>query len=182
MSVNVSGREVGTEQLRTSVLDALTSAGVSPSALMLELTETALLDAGSEQIFQLAELRDLGVHVGIDDFGTGYTSLQYLRNLPVTFVKVDRSFVVAVPDSPTDRAIVGALATLTKELGLYCIAEGVETEAHREAIQALGVEHLQGYLLCRPLPANDLTGRLQDTLGQIDVPRQRRPMAGIVAS
>jgi EAL domain-containing protein (putative c-di-GMP-specific phosphodiesterase class I) len=165
VNVNVSGSDVGQEWLVGSVLGALAAARVEPAALALELTETALLDIGAPRIAQLRELRAAGVSIGVDDFGTGYTSLQYLRSLPISFVKLDMSFVSGLPHNREDRAIVAAMATLTKELGLDCVAEGVETSEQLYALGELGVGLVQGYLLSRPVTAEEITETLRIAKG-----------------
>jgi diguanylate cyclase (GGDEF)-like protein len=168
VNVNVSGKDVGEDWLMPAVLGAIASAGVAAQALALELTETALLDIGGPRIAQLRSLRDAGVLIGVDDFGTGYTSLQYLRSLPIGFVKLDMSFVAGLPGNREDRAIIAAMATLTKELGYYCVAEGVETPEQLFALRELGVGIVQGYLLGRPVTAEDLTEVLRVARDPVD--------------
>jgi EAL domain-containing protein (putative c-di-GMP-specific phosphodiesterase class I) len=101
--------------------------------------------------------RELGVGLGIDDFGTGYSSLTYLRRFPVDFVKVDRSFIAGLPDNKDDLAIVKAVISLGRSLGLTTIAEGVETAAQLEQVHALGCDLCQGYHFSRPRPADELS-------------------------
>jgi diguanylate cyclase (GGDEF)-like protein len=167
MNVNVSGNDVGQDWLLPTVQEALSAAGLAPTALALELTETAVLDLAGPRIAQLCRLHELGVLIGVDDFGTGYTSLQYLRSLPISFVKLDMSFVAGLPGNREDRAIIAAMATLTKELGYYCVAEGVETIDQLFALRELGVGLVQGYLLSRPVTAEELGQALQVAKGPV---------------
>jgi EAL domain-containing protein (putative c-di-GMP-specific phosphodiesterase class I) len=110
---------------------------------------------------QMADLRDLGVEVGLDDFGTGYASLTHLRRLPVSFVKIDRSFVEGIPGSQEDDRIVSAVIDLAANLGLRTIAEGIETEAQRDRLKQLGCDQAQGYLFDRPMPAGAVPAAIQ---------------------
>ncbi len=149
VAVNVSAVQLGRRSFSADVLSAISRAGVPASALSLELTETVLLHAGSDGMEQLRELDSAGVRLAIDDFGTGYASLTYLRDLPATTLKIDRSFVQGIPDSHSDMAIVAAVIGLAKNFGLTCIAEGIETPAQLEHLAARGALG-QGFLLARP--------------------------------
>jgi diguanylate cyclase (GGDEF)-like protein/PAS domain S-box-containing protein len=156
VAVNLSARQAARADLLVTVLTALEDAGLDHSALFLELTESALLEANDATITQLTSLRDLGVGIGIDDFGTGYSSLSYLRQFPVTFLKVDRSFVRGIPDVSDDMAVVAAVIGLARALGLDCVAEGIETPEQRDTLRATGAGYGQGYLFSRPGPPGDL--------------------------
>lgn len=101
-------------------------------------------------LMQLGQIRDLGVEVGLDDFGTGYASLTHLRQLPLTFVKIDQSFVHGIATSPEDEGIVSTVISLAGHLGLRSIAEGVETTEQLERLREFGRDEAQGYLLARP--------------------------------
>ena len=156
IAVNIAARQAARADLATTVRAALTSAGLPESALTLELTESALLEADEATLAQLVELRDSGVVIALDDFGTGYSSLTYLRRFPVSHLKVDRSFVSGMENEPSDHAIVRAVTGLASELGLGWIAEGVETIAQRDLLAALGPGLAQGYLFSRPVPGEQL--------------------------
>ncbi len=149
VAVNLSGRQAARPDLPAMVAEALANAALPPGALALELTESVLLEASRSTIDKLHELREMGVEVGIDDFGTGYASLRYLRDLPVTFVKVDRSFVGGMMEHHEDRVIVDAVIGLAEQLGLRCVVEGIETPEQLARLRGTGV-HAQGYLLGRP--------------------------------
>ncbi len=125
------------------------------AALELELTESTILDTGSETMNTLRELKRLGFKLAIDDFGTGYSSLAYLKNLPIDSLKIDRSFVRDLTTNPDDRAISAIIVTLGHSLGLVVVAEGVETEQQRAILLNQGCDFAQGYLFSPPLPAAD---------------------------
>lgn len=137
------------------MLSALERSGLPPHRLSLELTESALLEAAPATISQLRGLRAAGIGLGIDDFGTGYASLTYLRNLPVSFIKVDRSFAASLPHDAHALAIVRAVTTLATDLGLGCVVEGIERTEQLEVLRGRGLL-AQGYLLGRPAPAAEL--------------------------
>ena len=148
ISVNLSARQAQQADMTTLVRAALARHGLQPRDLNLELTESILTEAGSSTLEQLRELHSDGVGVAIDDFGTGYASLRYLAILPVTAVKIDKSFTAGLPYDPTSLTIVRAVAGLAAEMNLACIVEGIETEEQLAALPAgvLG----QGFLLGRP--------------------------------
>jgi EAL domain-containing protein (putative c-di-GMP-specific phosphodiesterase class I) len=123
--------------------------------LELEITETVLFDRTSEEA--LIELERLGVGLSIDDFGTGYSSLTYLARLPFQRIKIDRSFVAETGRSGNVEAVITALVGLTHRIGRRIVAEGVETEAQRAFLLGVGCDEAQGYLLARPLPAEEVT-------------------------
>jgi diguanylate cyclase (GGDEF)-like protein/PAS domain S-box-containing protein len=156
IAVNLSPRQAARSDLLVTVLSALEEARLEHGALYLELTESALLEVNDATLTQLTSLRDLGVGVGIDDFGTGYSSLSYLRQFPVTFLKVDRSFVRGLPAVADDTAVVAAVIGLAGALGLDCIAEGIETGEQLRTLRGLHAAFGQGYLFSRPLPACEL--------------------------
>ena len=160
LRVNLSARQLRQDDLVDQVADALAVAEVPADAVCLELTESALLVDPEGAVVTLQRLRDLGVGLAVDDFGTGYSSMLYLKRLPLTALKVDRAFVAGLPDDPGDQAIVGACVQLADALGLQVTAEGVETEAQRQALLDLGCHRAQGFLLSRPEPAADLAVRL----------------------
>ncbi|MBB5897046.1 EAL domain-containing protein [Kutzneria kofuensis] len=151
-AVNLSARQANRPDLAATIERALAETGLEPSGLTLELTETVLMEADAATLRQLERIRELGVGLGIDDFGTGYSSLTYLKRLPVSFVKIDRSFVAGLVTDPSDREIVTAVIRLGQALGLTTIAEGVEEPAQFEMLRALGCDQAQGYLLGRPKP------------------------------
>ena len=151
MAVNVSALQVGHASLVHDVRRALSTHGMHPKDLVLELTETALLQAGRSTISALEELRADGMGIDIDDFGVGYASLRYLATMPVSGVKIDRSFTSGLPEDTVSRKIVGAIAALAADLELACTVEGVETALQQDALPD-GVR-LQGWHTGVPLDA-----------------------------
>ncbi len=154
VSVNVAARQAARADLTDIVEEALAESGLPPTALTLELTESALLEADSATLDRLNALRERGIHIALDDFGTGYSSLTYLQQLPLSHIKVDRSFVSGMVTNSDNRAIVRAVTWLANALRLEWVAEGVETIEQWNALQTLGHGLAQGYLFNRPLPAH----------------------------
>lgn len=132
--------------------------GVDGQRLGIELTERVLMDDVGSVKRTLARLKDLGVRIAIDDFGSGHSSLAHLKELAVDRIKIDPAFVQGLPGDGRALAITRAVVQLAHGLGLRVTAEGVETEAQRQALVALGCDELQGYLFSKPLPAQALAG------------------------
>jgi diguanylate cyclase (GGDEF)-like protein/PAS domain S-box-containing protein len=159
VSVNLSATQFSDRRLLEKTRETLTRHAIDPALVDFEITETALmrdLDLATEVSNGLL---DLGVRLAIDDFGTGYSSFGYLRRLPVAEIKIDRGFVVDIADSDNARAILRAMVDLGHSLGLQVLAEGVETQAQRQALLAIGCDHAQGYLLGVPVRPRELAGR-----------------------
>jgi diguanylate cyclase (GGDEF)-like protein len=157
VAVNLAARQFGPGNLVALVRGHLERTGLDPTSLHLELTETAIIDLDPDTLDQLGRIRDLGVEIGLDDFGTGYASLTHLRRLPLTFVKIDRTFVQGLGVDQEDERIVAAVVDLASNLGLRSIAEGIETKDQLDRLRALGANQGQGYLLARPIPQADLS-------------------------
>jgi diguanylate cyclase (GGDEF)-like protein len=162
MSVNLSAAQFAQAELVEVVDHAMTAAGVAPAQLQLELTETMLMGDVRSALSLLHSLRDRGVAIAIDDFGTGYSSLNYLKRLPITCLKIDRSFVRDVNTDPRDTAIVRSTVALAHNLGLSVVAEGIENEQQRDALVSFGGDELQGYLFSPPLPPQAFIDWLRD--------------------
>jgi diguanylate cyclase (GGDEF)-like protein len=158
MAVNVSPRQCTLPGFREQVLEVVAAAGVTPDMIELEVTESALLvdDAAAKA---LRELHADGFRIAVDDFGTGYSSLTHLKLLPVSTVKIDRSFVAGVGEDAVDEAIVKAVLEVSRSLGLTTVGEGVETLEQRDRLAALGCDLAQGYVFDRALPAAELYRR-----------------------
>lgn len=156
MSVNVSGEQLGDPQLPDQVTDSLRRSGLRPELLVLELTESVLVDT-ADTIAALSALRALGVGLAIDDFGTGYSSLAYLQRFPVTRLKVDRAFVSQM-DTDSGRKLVRSILELARQLDLTTVAEGVETTEQLECLADMGCDYVQGYITGRPAPAESFFG------------------------
>ena len=155
ISVNVSGRQLARRAgLFRAVSLALDESGVEPTSLVLEVTESALMDDAEAALRVLTELKTLGVQIAIDDFGTGYSSLVYLKRFPVDLIKIDRSFVAGLGRDHEDAAIVRSVIDLAHALGIATVAEGIETPRHLAMLQDLGCAYGQGYLWSPPVPAD----------------------------
>jgi diguanylate cyclase (GGDEF)-like protein/PAS domain S-box-containing protein len=153
-SVNVSPRQLQQADFVSQVKCALDDHALSPESLVVEITESAIMEAGTATI--LRALKDLGVHLAMDDFGTGYSSLAHLRRFPLDVIKVDRSFVAGLGDGQGS-SIAGAIVSLAHALGLRTVAEGIEDDDQCRAVRALGCDLGQGFLFARPMPADDLS-------------------------
>ena len=152
VAVNVSPHQVEAGVVADQVRDALHRSGLEPHRLTIEITEGAVIETTEATIAALKRVRALGVAIALDDFGTGYASLAAARRLPVTSLKVDRSFVAGLGADPEDLAIVRAIADLARSLNLQVVAEGVETDTQRVTLLGLGITEGQGWLLGRPSP------------------------------
>ena len=152
IAVNLSPMQFYGGDLVETVREALASAGLAPSRLELEITESALLEHDEHVLAALHRLRALGVRIALDDFGTGYSSLSYLRSFPFDKIKVDQSFVREIGKRPDCLAIVRSIADLAQQLGMTTVAEGVETQEQLTAVREAGCTEVQGYLLGRPAP------------------------------
>ena len=151
VSVNISGKHLGKDELVDEVENALAISKISPSSLKLEITESAAMENAEHTISILNRLKGLGVQLSIDDFGTGYSSLSYLHRLPFDTLKIDRSFVYSVGESGENSEILQTIISLAKNLKKKVIAEGIETETQLSLLQNLGCDYGQGYLLAKPL-------------------------------
>jgi len=161
ISVNVSARQLQARDLIGDLTGLLYETGFNPAHLVLEITESVLMNDMVGTIAQLRELKELGLRLAIDDFGTGYSSLGYLRRFPVDVLKIDRSFVDGVTEGAEQSAVARAIIGLSDALHLSTIAEGIETQAQLGALRALGCHLGQGYYFSRPLAADDFEALLQ---------------------
>ena len=169
VSVNLSMRNLQDQRLPESIAPLLTTYGVPPGWLTLEITESAVMADPERALGVLGQLRELGVRVAIDDFGTGYSSLAYLKRLPVDQLKIDRSFTLNVCADRSDLAIVRSVIELGHQLDLQVVAEGVEDEASWQLLLDLGCDEAQGYFFSRPLPAAALVRWLGDSTWRLQV-------------
>lgn len=158
LSVNVSAKQFYQHNFVERVLAKIDAAGIWPERLMLELTESVVLEDMDVVIQQMHQLKKHGVQFSMDDFGTGYSSLSYLSMLPFNEVKIDQAFIrrASCPEHVRDWAIVEAIIGITKKLGMDVIAEGVETPSQQERLEASGCLRYQGYLFSRPSPIDEL--------------------------
>jgi diguanylate cyclase (GGDEF)-like protein/PAS domain S-box-containing protein len=164
VSVNISARQLHRLEIVEEVGDALRSSGLDPGSLVLEITESLLIDDMDLAIERLEALRELGVRVAVDDFGTGYSSLNYIRRLPIDVLKIDKQFIDSVDADNKDGQLTAAMIGLARVLDLACVAEGVERTAQHERLTELGCDYAQGFLLARPMTAQALRELLEATV------------------
>ncbi|WP_145617215.1 EAL domain-containing protein [Nitrospirillum bahiense] len=155
VAVNVSVRQVSSGQFAERVRQLLQEYGVGPEFLELEITETAMMSNLAYIADTLAELRSQGISIAIDDFGTGYSSLSYLRRLPITTLKIDRSFVSEATSNTDTAAIAATIIAMGRQLGLTVVAEGIETEEQLDFLRRHQCDQLQGFFFSKPRPADD---------------------------
>ncbi|MGA7936770.1 MAG: EAL domain-containing protein [Kovacikia sp.] len=155
ISVNLSARQFKQDNLVETIAQVLQETNLTPDALVLELTETSVMENVETTVMILEELKQKGVHISIDDFGTGYSSLNYLKRFPIDTLKIDRSFVREITTNANDAAIAKAIIAMAQSLQLKVIAEGVETEEQSNFLRQNGCNAMQGYLFSRPVPAEE---------------------------
>ena len=164
-AVNLSPRQFRDPNLIQGIRDIFKESGFNPKRLDLEITENLLMGDTDTVREQLYELTKLGIELSIDDFGTGYSSLSYLRQLPISNLKIDRSFVKDLPDNADDSAIVSSTISMAHYLGMKTVAEGIETREQLRFLKHAGCDIAQGYLISRPLPLDEL-GQFIKTSGR----------------
>src|SRR5690606_3517891 len=162
LAVNVSTRQFLQPDFYTMVARAIERSGINPELITLEITESHLMENIDHMVAVMRQLAELGVRFSIDDFGTGYSSLAYLKNLPIANLKIDQSFVRGLPDNSDDVAIVKTIISMAHSLGLYVVAEGVETKEQLDFLHAHGCDYVQGYYFSRPVPADDVALLLEN--------------------
>jgi len=158
VTINVAPQQLAQADFVGAVRKALIDQRAIPGTLIIEVTETTIMDRSA--VLRLEALRRLGVGIAIDDFGTGYSNLAYLRDLPADKVKIDRRFVTAAALSGDDRAFLDAMVNLVRTTGMTVVAEGVETKAECDIVEAAGCDLIQGYLLGRPMAPLAVEGML----------------------
>lgn len=154
VAVNISPLQFCNEAFADNVAEILEETGMDPSLLELELTENLLMKDFRESARQMRRLKSLGVRIAMDDFGTGYSSLSHLHRLPIDVLKIDRSFIERLEGPGTTKAIVEAVLSMAHKLGLWVVAEGVETVEQMEILRDAGCDSIQGYLFAKPSPAD----------------------------
>ncbi len=165
ITVNLSARQLYSDGLVDMVREVIHAAGIPPSSLVLELTESMLMDPAGQVGTTVRDLAAVGVGLAIDDFGTGYSSLSYLKHFPVGTLKIDRSFVADVTEDADAAAIVTAIIALARALGMEVVAEGVETEGQAAFLRGQGCEKLQGFYFGRPAPAETFAAEFEKRRG-----------------
>jgi len=174
VAVNVSARQLDTDELIDDVARALSESGLPAHALTIEVTETAIMRNAEETAQRLGAMKDLGVRIAIDDFGTGYSSLAHLQRFPVDALKIDRSFITALTDGREGEQLIRTLVQLGKALSIETRAEGIERSGELSILQAEQCDGGQGFLFARPLDA-DKTGRFLSKRGSKPARRSPRP-------
>ena len=161
VSVNVSARQLQDPDFLHEVRDLVQRHGIEPRHLVFELTESVLIEDSASTYSALSDLKAIGIRLAIDDFGTGYSSMNYVSRFPIDVLKIDKSFVSSMADSPTSTALVAAMVQLANSLGISAVAEGVEEASQAEALRRLGCRLGQGYLFSMPLTAEEVHPLLQ---------------------
>jgi diguanylate cyclase (GGDEF)-like protein len=164
MSVNISGKQFRHPALIDTVRRALEVSGLAPRHLELELTESMFIENTARSIETMQALKVLGISLSIDDFGSGYSSLAYLKQFPVDYLKIDRSFIRELATNSKDAAITAAISALAHSLNLRLVAEGVEDQAQVDFLESQGCHELQGFLFGRPVSAQELEASLRSTV------------------
>jgi EAL domain-containing protein (putative c-di-GMP-specific phosphodiesterase class I) len=160
MSINLSPIQFRNPDLAERIVRIIAETGVAADSLVVEITESALIQNIDNAIAVVERLHDAGVHMALDDFGTGYSSLSYLKRFPIDMVKIDRSFLRDFPVDMHDTAIVNAVIAMAHSLGLRVVAEGVETDQQLQVLQNLNCDAIQGYLFSRPISREHATALL----------------------
>ncbi len=161
IAINISAKQVAHPQFEEKLEHYLSHFSVKGSSLVLEITETSLVEKIDYVLEKLRRLRDLGIDVSIDDFGTGYSSLGYLKILPVNEIKIDKSFVDEITDNSQKIVIVDSIITLAKSIGARVVAEGVEKGYQLDYLTNRGCDLIQGYFFAKPLPIDEWTAKLE---------------------
>ena len=156
VAVNLSAAHFRSEAVIATVAAALEESGLRPDRLEIEITESMMIENSERALASLHQLRNLGTRISMDDFGTGYSSLAYLRNFRFDKIKIDQSFVRELATRPDCIAIIRAVTSLCRSLGMATTAEGVETHEQLAALVAENCTEVQGYLFSRPQPASDI--------------------------
>ena len=160
VAVNFSPRQLSHPSAVAGVVEVLEETGLAPDLLCVEITESALVEDAAATLSTLTKLKAMGVQLALDDFGTGYSSLTYVRRFPIDALKIDRSFIDGITGSTEDEAIVTAVLSMGRALGVNVVAEGVETEEQASRLSSLGCELAQGYLFSRPVAPEDVDALL----------------------
>lgn len=162
LSINISALQYNEDDFVDTLINTIKRYDVEPGEIELEITESVLIDDFESVIEKLKSLRDYGIKISLDDFGTGFSSLSYLKQLPINTLKIDKSFIDTVMQDSATRVITESLINMVKALGLESIAEGVEEEQQYKYLHAIGCDMIQGYLMGRPMPPEDLESMIAD--------------------
>jgi EAL domain-containing protein (putative c-di-GMP-specific phosphodiesterase class I) len=173
-SINISARGLNHFQFEEPIIELMNQHVISPQQVMFEITESVIMLDPDEALVSLTQMKEAGFKLAIDDFGTGYSSLNYLKTLPVDYLKIDLDFIRNLHQSEEDQEIVRAIITSAQALGLKVIAEGVETQAAFKWLQAEGCGYAQGFYFAKPMPTEEVSEWLkkysfEDFDGQIQL-------------
>jgi len=155
MAVNISALQFARDDFADTVASIFSECNLSPEYLILELTESVVMEDYEAVVRQMTLLKQCGIRIAMDDFGTGYSSLSYIHRIPIDLLKIDRSFIERVADPEGTRPIVEAVIAMARHLGLQVVAEGVETAEQQKILQQAGCHSFQGFLFARPLAPED---------------------------
>ena len=165
LTVNRSSAEFNDAAVAPRWLSLIRETGVKPEDVIFEITESMLMPEQARQQAVISELERHGIGFAIDDFGTGYSSVNYVRRFPISLLKIDRSFISALPHDSSSKAMVGALVQMAQALNIGLVAEGVAEEGQARCLQELGVDYLQGFLFTKPLPLERIVAWLEEKVG-----------------
>lgn len=168
IGVNISVVQLLQDDFADKVQEALRETGLNPRYLELEITESTIMESFDGMIDSLTQLRDMGVSIALDDFGTGYSSLGYLKQMPITTLKIDKSFIEQIPDEGDSRSLARAIVLIGRKMGLKVVAEGVETQQQLKYIKRSRCDVIQGYLISRPVPEQEALALAGSNL-QLDI-------------
>ncbi|HXJ80444.1 MAG TPA: EAL domain-containing protein [Candidatus Methylomirabilis sp.] len=174
MAVNLSAKQVHQATVLNEVTDALRASGLPPERLVLEITESAMMDDDRTVLDRLRALRGVGVRLALDDFGKGYSALNRLKRVPADVLKIDQSFVDGIDDRPEDTEIVRAVIAVAKSLRLRVVAEGIETEEQAARLRAMGCDYGQGFFFARPLAPEHIPALLSNPRWRVPSPSRVR--------
>ena len=161
VAVNMSGVQLRQRKLASRIQKILDEFNLDTHYLEIELTESSLVNSYDKKFTVLKQMKEMGLRITMDDFGTGYSSLSYLKNLPLSCVKIDRSFTMDIGKVETSEKLIASIVSMAKGIGLEVVAEGVEEKYQADHLKALGCEYLQGYYFSRPIPQAKITEILQ---------------------
>ncbi|MCX7323219.1 MAG: EAL domain-containing protein, partial [Hyphomicrobiales bacterium] len=167
LAINLSPVQFRRKDTVSTILKHVTDSGIDPHRIEIEVTEGVLVEDVEGAIHILKQFREAGMHVALDDFGTGYSSLSYLRRFPFDKLKVDQSFVRNLGGGPGSAAIIHAVVSLGRAMGLIVHAEGIETLEHHIFLRASGCHHLQGFYFARPMSADGISAMAAKQLGMV---------------
>ncbi len=164
LSLNISAIQYMREDFIDSILSVIKKYDVDPTELELEITESVLIENFKDVMEKHHILRDFGIRISLDDFGTGYSSLSYLKGLPIDTLKIDKSFIDTIVNDENTRVITESIIYMVKKLGFETIAEGVESKEQFEYLKEIGCDCIQGYLLGKPMPGEEIKQLLLDQI------------------